>query len=96
FSSQDLGIGLSSLQRWLHEVEKHSKNNAFPGSGNLRVEDDELRYLKREIDVLRRERDILKKALANSTGHDNTSSRISAGEEDFNVFLGLSFNCLAI
>lgn len=62
--SQDLGIGLSSLERWLHEVKKHGKNNVFPGSGNLRIEDDERRHLKREIDVLRRERDILKKALA--------------------------------
>ena len=62
--SQDLGIGLSSLQRWLHEVEKHGKTNASPGSGNLRVEDDERCHLKREIDVLRLERDILKTALA--------------------------------
>jgi hypothetical protein len=36
-------------------------SNAFPGSGNLRIEDAERRQLKREIDVLRRERDILKK-----------------------------------
>lgn len=62
--SQDLGIGLSSLQRWLREVETHGNSNVFPGSGNLRVEDEERLHLKREIDVLRRERDILKKALA--------------------------------
>ena len=62
--SQDLGIGLPSLQRWLHEVEKHGKTNVFPVSGNLREEDEGRRHLKREIDVLRRERDILKKALA--------------------------------
>jgi transposase len=62
--SQDLGIGLSSVQRWLHAVGKHGSTHAFPGSGNLRVEDEERRHLKRKIDVLRRERDILKKALA--------------------------------
>ena len=61
--SQDLGIGLSSLQRWLHEVKKYGKTNVFPGSGNLGLEDDERRQLKRENDLLRRERDILKKAL---------------------------------
>lgn len=61
--SQDLGIGLSTLQRWLSEYKAHGVNNAFPGSGNLRIEDEERRQLKREIDVLRRERDILKKAL---------------------------------
>jgi transposase len=62
--SQDLGIGLSTLQRWVSEYKSHGANNAFPGSGNLRVEDEERRHLQREIDVLRRERDILKKALA--------------------------------
>jgi transposase len=62
--SQDLGIGLSTLQRWISEYKAHGAHNAFPESGNLRVEDDERRHLKREIDVLRRERNILKKALA--------------------------------
>jgi transposase len=41
--SQDLGIGLSSLQRWLHEIAKHGSANAFPGNGNLRVENEERR-----------------------------------------------------
>jgi transposase len=63
-ASQDLGIGLSTLKRWVKDVETHGVSQAFPGSGNLRVEDEERRHLKREIDVLRRERDILKKALA--------------------------------
>jgi transposase len=61
--SQDLGIGLSTLQRWVSEYKSHGANNAFPGSGNLRAEDAVYRQLKRENDLLRRERDILKKAL---------------------------------
>ena len=62
--SQDLGIGLSSLQRWVSEYKTHGASNAFPGSGNLRAEDAVYHQLKRENDLLRRERDILKKALA--------------------------------
>ena len=48
----------------MKNIETHGVNEAFPGSGNLRVSDEERRQFKREIEVLRRERDILKKALA--------------------------------
>lgn len=61
--SQDLGIGLSTLQRWTREIKLHGLE-AFPGSGKLRVEDEQIRQLQRENEVLRRERDILKKALS--------------------------------
>jgi transposase len=61
--TQDQGIGLSTLQRWVSEYKSHGANNAFPGSGNLRAEDAVYRQLKRKNDLLRRERDILKKAL---------------------------------
>ena len=46
--SQDLGIGLSTLQSWVSEYKSHGANNAFPGSGNLRAEDAVYRQLKRE------------------------------------------------
>lgn len=62
-ASKDLGIGLSTLQRWLREL-KASGESAFPGKGYLKPEDEHLRKLERENEVLRRERDILKKALA--------------------------------
>jgi len=61
--SQDLGIGLSTLERWISEHKQHGAA-AFPGKGRLRPEDDKMRCLERENEVLRRERDILKKALA--------------------------------
>jgi transposase len=65
-ASQDLGIGrfIHFAERWVSDYKAHGANNAFPGSGNLRIEDEERRQLKREMDVLRRERNILKKALA--------------------------------
>lgn len=61
--SQDLGIGISTLERWITEHKQHG-SAAFPGKGHLRPEDDKLRSLERENEILRRERDILKKALA--------------------------------
>lgn len=59
----DLGIGYSTLERWVSEHKQHGAA-AFPGKGRLRPDDDKLRTLERENEVLRRERDILKKALA--------------------------------
>lgn len=61
--SQDLGIGQSTLDRWVREV-KASGNNSFPGSGRLKPAEERIRQLERSNEVLRRERDILKKALA--------------------------------
>lgn len=61
--SQDLGVGLSTLERWITEHRKHGAA-AFPGKGHLRPDDNKLRTLERENEILRRERDILKKALA--------------------------------
>lgn len=69
-ASRDLGIGLSTLQRWVREVDKHGAGAAFPGEGHLHsIEDEKLRKLQRENEVLRRERDILKKALAIFSSH---------------------------
>jgi transposase len=62
-ASKDLGVGLSTLQRWVREI-KTDGESAFPGKGHLKPEDERLRKLERENEVLRRERDILKKALA--------------------------------
>ncbi|MDQ8039643.1 MAG: transposase [Rickettsiella sp.] len=62
--SQDLGIGLPTLKKWVKSIETHGVNEAFPVNGNLSVSDKERRQFKREIEVLRRKRDILKKALA--------------------------------
>jgi len=59
----DLGVGLSTLERWISEHKQHGAA-AFPGKGKLRPDDDKLRKLERENEILKRERDILKKALA--------------------------------
>jgi transposase len=61
--SADLGIYHGNLTRWKREYRQDAEE-AFPGMGKLKPEDEELRRLKRENEDLRQERDILKKALA--------------------------------
>jgi transposase len=56
-------IGLWVLSRWRRQFG-HDGQQAFPGKGHLKSEDEELRRLTRECERLRRECDILKKALA--------------------------------
>ena len=60
---RDLGISQGVISRWKRELLKDGEQ-AFPGKGHLKADDDELRRLKRENERLRRERDILKKAVA--------------------------------
>ena len=49
------------------EQEKEPQQ-AFPGKGYLKAQDEEVRRLKRENERLREEREILKKALAIFSG----------------------------
>jgi transposase len=60
---RDLGISQGVISRWKRELQQ-DKEQAFPGKGNLKPQDEKLRRLERENDRLRRERDILKKAVA--------------------------------
>jgi transposase len=59
----DLGIYYGNLTRWKREYRRDAEE-AFPGMGKLKPEDEELRRLKKENEDLRQEREILKKALA--------------------------------
>lgn len=60
--ARELGISDSSIHQWRKELAAHG-DEAFPGSGHQTVQEEELRRLKRELEVTRQERDILKKAL---------------------------------
>jgi transposase len=60
--ARDLGISDSALYQWCKHLEKQGEQ-AFPGSGHQRVQEEEIRRLKRELDVTRQERDILKRAM---------------------------------
>ena len=61
--ARDLGIVDSTLHHWRKEFAQAGEK-AFVGSGNPAAGEEELRRLKRELEVTRQERDILKKALA--------------------------------
>jgi len=61
--AKDLGIPDSNLCRWCRDHEERGEQ-AFVGSGHQTVQEEEIRRLKRELDLVRQERDILKKAVA--------------------------------
>jgi transposase len=60
--ARDVGIADSTLHHWCKLFSEHGEQ-AFPGSGHLMPQEEEIRRLKRELEVVKQERDILKKAL---------------------------------
>ena len=60
--ARELGISDSSIHQWRKELAEHG-SEAFPGSGQQTAQEEEVRRLKRELDVVKQERDILKKAI---------------------------------
>ena len=60
---RDLGLPKGTVHRWRRQLARDGEE-AFPGKGNLKSEDELIRRLKRENEILRQERDILKKAMA--------------------------------
>ena len=65
--AKELGIGRSTLTAWMRR-QRQQGERAFPGHGRpaLTPEEEEIRRLKRELEITRQERDILKKATAKS------------------------------
>lgn len=61
--ADEIGVHYTTVKEWVKNYKKDG-NNAFPGSGNLKPEDEEIRRLRREITDLKEENDILKKAAA--------------------------------
>ncbi len=63
-ASERLGIGLSTLSKWVSAFKEHPNGaEAFPGKGYLKPADAELKAVQKELERVKRERDILKKAL---------------------------------
>ena len=60
---KDLGLSRGLLNRWKKEAQEAGAD-AFPGSGHLTPDANELKRLQQENAILRQERDILKKAVA--------------------------------
>jgi transposase len=65
--ARDLDLRPDMLRRWQRQLEK-DQQQAFPGQGHLKPDEEEMRRLRRELDRVREERDILKKALAIFSG----------------------------
>ncbi len=61
--SRDLGVNENSLHNW-KKAYLADQQNAFPGKGRMKPEEEELRKLKKELTIVKMERDILKKAIA--------------------------------
>ncbi len=62
-ASRDLDVGENVLRRWIKEFSSEHEQ-AFPGQGQVRPEQQEVDRLRREVAKLKAERDILKKAAA--------------------------------
>ena len=61
--ASDLGIGGNLLHRWKQQFIQQG-DTAFVGTGNISLEQAELRRLRRQLAEVTEERDILKKAIA--------------------------------
>ena len=61
--AEELNINKGTFYTWISKFQKHPEK-PFPGSGNLRPEEDRLRKLERENIDLKEENEILKKAAA--------------------------------
>ena len=51
------------LYNWRKQLQRDGEQ-AFPGKGRLKADDEYVRGLERELTIVQQERDILKKALA--------------------------------
>jgi transposase len=60
--AREMGISDTSIHQWRKELTEHGPQ-AFPGSEHQTAQEEEIRLLKRELDVVKQERDILKKAI---------------------------------
>lgn len=61
--ARELGISDSALYQWQkHLTEKGP--DAFPGTGHQSAQEEEIRRLKKELEITRQERDILKKVVS--------------------------------
>ena len=60
--SRNLGVEYSVLRRWKMQLADDPQN-AFPGKGRQKPDDQELRKLQKELERVKEERDILKNGL---------------------------------
>lgn len=62
-TAKELGIHYSTVREWVKHY-KQDGTNAFPGSGHLKPDDEEVRNMRKQLADLKEENEILKKAAA--------------------------------
>lgn len=60
--ARDIGVSEATVRGWVKKYKEHGET-AFPGSGKLRPEDEELRILKKRLADIQEENEILKKSI---------------------------------
>ena len=60
---RELGLYQGSIRTWRKALREDGLV-AFPGTGHMKPQEEEIRRLRRELEEVRQERDILKKAVA--------------------------------
>jgi transposase len=60
---RELGISQGILKQWVRAAQQDGEQ-AFPGHGHLKADEERVRQLERELAIVKEERDILKKAIA--------------------------------
>jgi transposase-like protein len=65
--ADELGLATSTLSHWVQDYKKEG-SQSFPGKGQVKSSEEELRALRKELMHVRQERDILKKAVAIFSG----------------------------
>jgi transposase len=61
--ARELGVSDSALYHWSKQLAEQGEQ-AFSGTGHQSTQEEELRRLKRELEITRQERDILKKVVS--------------------------------
>jgi transposase len=61
--AKELDVHYSTVRDWVRSYQQDG-SSSFPGSGNLKPEDEEIRKLRRQLADLKEENEILKKAAA--------------------------------
>jgi transposase len=62
-AAKELNVHYTTVRDWVRYYKRDGES-AFPGSGNLKTEDDEMRKLRKQLADLKEENEILKKAAA--------------------------------
>jgi transposase len=62
-TAKELNVHYTTVRDWVRTYKRDGES-AFPGSGNLKAEDDEMRKLRKQLADLKEENEILKKAAA--------------------------------